>query len=221
MERHAPPMWKDLSSRTYNHDVAQVVQTNMALDAAKVDADKSQCLADSIRLAWQFFCTSSDGHLDQELYEHILSCIYVWSSDRCPGAMKAARIFRQSCAHLQFINKDPCHVIRTVTNLVSDSFRTAEDILFQDKTAVIPRITNSCEWKAKFVWLEKFVLENQNFDCALRVAVRHFNYAATRWESSACPRRRCCHLIVPTALLLAVAASDARCESKERKRLPR
>ena len=182
-----------------------------------VDGDRSEALADSVLKAWQQLCTPRGGNLDEAL--HILQSICIWSSDRCPAAMKAAKILRgQHCSRLEWINKDPAHALRSVTSLITESFAETEDVLFADKTAVIPRITNSCEWKAKFVWLEEVVQKHPNFTGALKTAVRHFGWAQTRWESSAGPRRRLCHLLVPTALLLAVTAADARTESKEKKR---
>ena len=48
--------------------------------------------------------------------------------------------------------------------------------------------------------------------------MKHFNYVKPRWESSNCPRRRVCHLVVPIALLLAVTAADKRTTAEERRR---
>ncbi|CAK9114935.1 unnamed protein product, partial [Durusdinium trenchii] len=230
--------WRDVSYQACLQDgsvcrgVVRVVFTNDDLDKDKVESDKSVAMAESIVSAWTDLCTPRGGTLDRELLQHILSITFAWSSDRCPAAMKAARALRQHCPRLCFINKDPCHVIRTVTSLVESSFGKAEEVLFNDKTSVVPTITNSAEWsleefnistffkrKSKFLWLEKLVLEKPEFSGAMKVAVRHFQWAKTRWESSAGPRRRLCHLLIPTALLLAVAASDARASPEEQKRL--
>ena len=124
----------------------QVVFTNEGLNADKVDADRSITLAESIVCAWRRFCTPRGGSLDQELFNHILSVTYGWSSDRCPAAMKAARALRRHCPKLCFINKDPCHVVRTVTGLVEKSFGKADEVLFNNKNSVVPTITNSAEW---------------------------------------------------------------------------
>lgn len=126
--------------------MVEVVFTNDDLDKDKVESDKSVAMAESIVSAWTDLCTPRGGTLDRELLQHILSITFAWSSDRCPAAMKAARALRQHCPRLCFINKDPCHVIRTVTSLVESSFGKAEEVLFNDKTSVVPTITNSAEW---------------------------------------------------------------------------
>lgn len=77
---------------------------------------------------------------------------------------------------------------------------------------------NSHEWQDKFLWLQKVVLEHGHFAGALKVAVRHFNFVRPRWESTACPRRRMAHLVVPTALVLALTAADQRTDSVTKRR---
>ena len=93
-----------------------------------------------------------------------------------------------------------------------------EAVLFEDKHSVVPSVMNSHEWQDKFVWLQKVVLEHGRFAGALKVAVRHFNFVRPRWESTACPRRRMAHLIVPTALVLALTAADQRTDSCTKRR---
>eukprot|EP00435_Cladocopium_sp_Y103_P041308 s359_g11.t1 len=58
-----------------------VLATNADLSEQQVEGDKSESLANSLLKAW---------NMDENLYKHILDSIYIWSSDRCPGAMKAA-----------------------------------------------------------------------------------------------------------------------------------
>ena len=197
----------------------QVLQIGeQGLTADIVDDDKCRVLANSVLDAWRGFCTPRNGVLDEALFAHIKQCLTAWASDRCPAVMKAARFLRRDCPNLEFIYKDPCHTVRAVASLIDTSFPHAESVFFQDKTSVVPTIQNSHEWRAKLIWVEKLVLAHPQLAPALKVALRHFSWVRPRWESSAGPRRRLCHLIVPTALLLAVSAADARTAPAEKQR---
>lgn len=190
------------------------------LSKDSVDEDKCRLMKDSVLQGFKDFCTSRGGCLDEALFGHVKQVIVAWASDRCPAVMKAARMLREDCPNLEFVYKDPCHVLRTVAGLVQTAFERSEAVLFEDKGSVIPSVMNSHEWQDKFVWLQKLVLDKDHgrFAGALKVAVRHFDFVRPRWESTACPRRRMAHLVVPTALVLAVTAADQRTDSATKRR---
>ena len=190
------------------------------LSKDSVDEDKCRLMKDSVLQGFKDFCTSRGGCLHEALFGHVKQVIVAWASDRCPAVMKAARMLREDCPNLEFVYKDPCHVLRTVAGLVQTAFERSEAVLFEDKGSVIPSVMNSHEWQDKFVWLQKLVLDKDHgrFAGALKVAVRHFDFVRPRWESTACPRRRMAHLVVPTALVLAVTAADQRTDSATKRR---
>ena len=200
--------------------LSQVVKIGEAMTRDTLDDDKCKAYADSILQAWRLFCTPRSCDEDTALFKHILTSIVAWSSDRCPAILKTARFLRKDCPNLNFIYGDPCHVIRTVTGLLEQTFTDAEEILFQDKHSLIPSIMFSNEWRSKLLWAQEVVKAHEGpLGSVLQVALKHFKYVKPRWESSATPRRRMCHLIVPAALLLATTAADARTSRALRERL--
>ena len=145
------------------------------MTADLVDDDKCRVMKDTVVKSWRNFCTTRGGDLDQGLLTHVLDRLKVWASDRCPAIMKAARLLRETeCRKCAFVMKDPCHMLRATTQVITQSFDTAETILFGegDKTGVIPSITNSWEWQCKFLWVQKVVVEHQGgaFASALQAA---------------------------------------------------
>ena len=131
------------------------------MTADLVDDDKCRVMKDTVVKSWRNFCTTRGGDLDQGLLTHVL--------------LKAARLLRETeCRKCAFIMKDPCHMLRATTQLITQSFDTAETILFGegDKTGVIPSITNSWEWQCKFLWVQKVVAEHPGgaFASALQAA---------------------------------------------------
>ena len=133
------------------------------LNAELLEEDKCGVMKDTVVESWRSFCTSRRGELDNGLLEHVLDRTTCWVSDRCPAVMKAARMLRAAeCPNCEFIFADPCHVLRTTTQLVSDFFRTSEQVLFDDKNSVVPSIMNSHEWQNKFVWVQKLVSDHED-----------------------------------------------------------
>ena len=56
--------------------------------------------------------------------------------------------------------------------------------------SLVPDLMNSPEWRAKFLALEKRVLEvDGSLGNVLQTALRHMSFAPQRWESECAPRR--------------------------------
>ena len=139
------------------------------LDRDTVEDDKSHVLKNSVVAAFRYFCTSRNGVVDDRLLSHCLERTTCWASDRCPSVLKAARMMRsEECRALEFVFRDPCHILRTVCSVVSDSFSTSEAVLFGDRTSVIPSIMNSHEWQSRFLWMQRLCAEHPSFQGVMK-----------------------------------------------------
>ena len=74
------------------------------------------------------------------------------------------------------------------------------------------------EWRAKLTCIQESLHPGSRLLKPLATALRHFGFAAHRWESSACGRRRFCLLLAPVMVMLAAKAADPRSQPAEKQR---
>ena len=117
------------------HGVLCVVATSdPAAPPEDWDDDRSEKHAHSIHCAVKSAFTSSDGVLDEALFNHFKTKVRALCADGCPHVAKMLRILRQSYfPSVIFLFKDFCHTIRIAAReplLAEDCFNQVWKDLF-------------------------------------------------------------------------------------------
>ena len=165
-------------------------------------------------------CTPLGEEFDAELYSHVLSSVHSITAD---GALqKTGTLLRASLPNLRMVARDPAHCIRIAVQqpmVRSDHFQKQHAMLFTDRHALLKGIQFSHALQARLEACQKLVLEHRGSQGGgLQKVMRHFGFAAHRFESWTNPRRRYACAIHAMALLLAEMAGDTRRKKDERQR---
>jgi len=165
------------------------------------------------------FCTPLGDSRDDALYDRVLLGVRSICAD---GALqKVAHVLRQSAMpNVILIQRDPAHFIRIACKeplVRTGRFEEQHQRLF-GKKGILRSIQFSDGLQARLEDCQKKVLRHQGVQGgSVKHIMRHFSFAAHRFESWTAPRRKyvCCLLAV--ALLLAEVAGDSRRNASERR----
>jgi hypothetical protein len=150
---------------------------------------------------------------DEQLKERFLRLVKIIVAD---GALqKTAQILRlHHMPGIRLITRDPAHMVRIACSeplLRTGRFEEQHKRLFEDRHALFKDLQFSESWQARLADAQTRVSgwDGEQGGGVQRI-LRHFGYAAQRFESWADPRRKYCCCLNAIALLLADLAGDER-----------
>ena len=165
-------------------------------------------------------CTPLGGALDEALYSHVLNSVRSILAD---GALqKTGVLLRPSLPNLLLVARDAAHCVRIAVQqplVRSDHFEKQHAMLFTDRHALLKDIQFSHDMQARLEACQRVVLEHRGTQGGqLDKVMRHFGFAAHRFESWTDPRRRYACTLHAIILLLAEMAGDSRRPKEHRQR---
>ena len=164
------------------------------------------------------FCTPLGDVQDDNLFSHIVKTV---RSICCDGALqKVAAVLRSTFTEVVLIQRDPAHFIRIacMEPLVrTGRFEAQHKRLFTAKHALLKSVQFSDALQARLEACQRIVVQSRGCQGGdVRHIMRHFSFAAHRFESWAGPRRKYACCVHAVALLLCEMAGDSRRSLHER-----
>ena len=166
------------------------------------------------------FCTPLGGLLDERLLAKFYTSVRSVVAD---GALqKVAQYLQKSkMPNIVLITRDPAHMLRIAAKdplLRSDRFGAQHERLF-GKTGLLRQVQFSDALQARLEDCQRIVLRHSGKQGGdLRHIMRHFSFAAHRFESMNEPRRKYACVLHAVILLLADIAGDSRRKKEDRQR---
>ena len=167
------------------------------------------------------FCTPLGESKDTVLFDHILVSVRAIVAD---GALqKVAQLLRNgSMPNVILIQRDPAHFVRIACKeplVRTGRFEQQHVNLFTGQHALLKDIQFSDGLQTRLEACQKIVLRNRGQQGGgVKHIMRHFGFAAHRFESWTGPRRKYACCLHAVALLLADIAGDSRRQASERRR---
>ena len=166
------------------------------------------------------FCTPLGGTVDEALVKHVYAKVRSIFVD---GALvKVAQYLRATkMPNVVLICRDPGHMLRIAMKdplIRSNRFGAQHERLF-GKNGLLKQVQFSDGLQARLEECQRIVLRHAGHQGGnLRHVMRHFSFAAHRFESMNEPRRKYACVLHAVVLLLADMAGDSRRTKDERKR---
>ena len=167
------------------------------------------------------FCTPLGESKDTVLFDHILVSVRAIVAD---GALqKVAQLLRNgSMPNVILIQRDPAHFVRIACKeplVRTGRFEQQHVNLFTGQHALLKDIQFSDGLQTRLEACQKIVLRHRGQQGGgVKHIMRHFGFAAHRFESWTGPRRKYACCLHAVALLLADIAGDSRRQASERRR---
>jgi hypothetical protein len=189
--------------------------------------DYAERVVEEIRICCMRFCTPLGDVQDDALTKKLVGCESVVRHLVVDGALRTvceylkASLFPQAVMHI----RDPTHFLRTAVSEpveATGNFAKQHAALFTNKHALLKDVQHSRLWQARLEacqnMLVRFPIHSAGNSRPIQHILRHFGYAAHRFESVSGPRRLYVCLMIAIAMLLADIAGDTRRNAEDRKR---
>ena len=165
------------------------------------------------------FCTPLGDVKDENLFSHVKRVV---RSVCCDGALqKVAACLRSELTEIVLIQRDPAHFIRIACKeplVRTGRFEAQHARLFTAKHALLKSVQFSDSLQARLEACQKMVVQSRGSQGGgVRHIMRHFSFAAHRFESWTGPRRKYACCVHAVALLLCEMAGDPRRNLSERR----
>ncbi len=196
-----------------------VVQCLRGSSMADFAEDYAERTVGEIRKMIDAFCTPLGGVVDASLVAKFQSTVRAVVAD---GALqKVAQYLQRSCMpNIVLIARDPAHMLRIAAKepfVRSSRFGRQHERLF-GKGGLLRQVQFSDGLQARLEECQRIVLRQSGVQGGdLRHVMRHFSFAAHRFESLIEPRRKYACVLHAVVLLLADIAGDSRRTVADRK----
>ena len=188
---------------------------------AEIDEDKAKTTCLKVMDMIKAFATpQGDGEPDAQILEKFRSATRSIVVDG--ACQKSAEYLREMhFKNVILICRDPAHMIRIAVStplIRTGRFEEQHKMLFSERHALIKDIQYSHQWQARLQACQHLVLAEKGSQGGVEHTLRHFSFAAHRWESFAGPKRQYVCLLNAILICLAGIIADQREDSSKRNR---